>query len=158
MGFRENIRIQKPPSNKQTTVKIYLTQIQYFYLKKEKMTGCTMKHNDGKKLCRCSLKAEKKVFLAFDNPSNSWICFSNRTSWIMFKLLQYRLLYWFNARMFSWVLVLPVTSWWHWLCYLACAPLFCSTLHMTSYPTGSVSEVGHHAAWCCWLAQIVFIS
>lgn len=35
----------------------------------------------------------------------------------------------------------------HWarLCYRARAKLFCSILHATSYPTGSVSEVGCHA-------------
>lgn len=42
----------------------------------------------------------------------------------------------------------PVTPWFHraCLCYLACPKLFCSVLHTTSYPTGSISAAERHAS------------
>lgn len=40
-----------------------------------------------------------------------------------------------------------LSPWFHWarLCLTACATLFCSSFHATSYPTGSVSETERHS-------------
>ena len=51
-----------------------------------------------------------------------------------------------------------LSPWFHWarLCLTACATLFCSSFHATSYPTGSVSETERHSRLMLLLGFCLF--